>query len=123
VFLSGFFNIDAMRKSREMGSFWETYVYHHLRILARLLNPPAKLFFWRTRAGEEVDFILEYGRKLAAFEVKMNPEPGYSDVSGIKTFIQEHLKYDVTGILIHSGTRIKRLDEKIIAIPWRLITG
>ncbi|MCX5970534.1 MAG: hypothetical protein NTV14_03385 [Coprothermobacterota bacterium] len=33
----------------------------HLRVLAGLLTPPAKLYYWRQRTGEKVDIVVEYG--------------------------------------------------------------
>jgi hypothetical protein len=27
------------------------------------------------------------------------------------------------GLLLHKGNAIKRLDEKILAVPWTLLTG
>jgi hypothetical protein len=27
------------------------------------------------------------------------------------------------GILLHGGQQIRRLDEKIVAVPWSLLTG
>jgi len=29
----------------------------------------------------------------------------------------------VGGILLHGGQQIRRLDEKIVAVPWSLLTG
>lgn len=49
----------------------ETFIYHRMHILARLMTPSARLYFWRTIAGPEVDFILEHERRLLAIEVKL----------------------------------------------------
>jgi hypothetical protein len=37
-------------------------------------------------------------------------------------FLGEHPQA-VGGILLHSGQQIRRLDEKIVAVPWSLLTG
>ena len=111
-----------MRKARELGSFFESFIYHHLHVLAELMNPPARLFTWRTQTGDEVDFIFEYGRKVLAIEVKQTSRPGYGDVAGLRTFLGDHPEA-AGGLLLHTGTEIRRLGEKIMAVPWSMVTG
>jgi uncharacterized protein len=122
VFLSGYFQAEELKKSRELGCFFETFIYHHLHVLAQLMNPPARLFTWRTVQGQEVDFILEYGRKVLAIEVKQTSHPNYGDANGIRAFLNEHPDA-VGGLILHSGTEIRRLGERILALPWTMITG
>lgn len=122
VFLSGYFELEDLRKAREYGAYFETFIYHHLRILARLMTPSARLYFWRTLDGSEVDFVLEHGRRLLAVEVKLTNNPGYRDTTGLRLFLEKHPKTSA-GVMVYGGKEIKRLDEKIVAIPWSLITG
>lgn len=122
VFLSGYFDQATLRQSRELGSFFETFVYLHLRVLASLMTPRARLYFWRTQSGDEVDFVLEHGRRIAAIEVKMTDNPSYRHAEGLKKFLSQHEEASV-GILLHCGQAVRRLDEKIIAIPWSLLMG
>ena len=128
VFLSGYFEEDDLRKSRELGAYFETLIYHHLRALTRLMTPAGRLYFWRMQTGAEVDFILEYGRKLLAIEVKRTHQPGYADAAGLRTFLSAYPQTGQSpsaagGLLIHSGSEIRRLDENILAIPWTVLTG
>lgn len=122
VFLSGYFEEKDLQGSREFGAFFETMVFHHLRVLARLMIPSARLYFWRTRTGSEVDFVLEHGARLLAIEVKQTEHPGYGDAAGLRTFLTEHTRAS-GGLLLHGGSHIRLLDENIIALPWRLVTG
>ena len=122
VFLSGFYEKEDLLKAREYGAYFETFIYHHLRILARLMTPSGRLYFWRTLEGNEVDFVLEHGRRLLAIEVKLSDNLGYRDSAGLRLFLEKHPKTSA-GLLIYSGREVKRLDEKIVAIPWRLVTG
>ncbi len=82
VFLSGYFDEHDLREARELGSFFETLIYHHLRVLSRLMTPDGRLYFWRTRSGVEVDFVVDHGRRLLAIEVKRTAQPGYGDTTG-----------------------------------------
>ncbi|MBN2146221.1 MAG: ATP-binding protein [Anaerolineales bacterium] len=122
VFLSGYYQEDELRKAREFGAYFETLIYHHLRALTRLMTPPGRLYFWRTQAGIEVDFVLEHGRKILAIEVKRTTRPSYADAAGLRAFLAEHPQAS-GGLLLHSGREIRRLDQNILAVPWTMITG
>ena len=122
VFLSGYYELEDLQRSREYGAYFETMIYHHLRLLTRLMTPAGRLSFWRTRDGTEVDFVVEHGRRVMAVEVKATHNPGYRDIAGLQSFLNEH-KGAKAGLLLHSGSDIKRLDEKILAIPWTMVTG
>jgi predicted AAA+ superfamily ATPase len=122
VFLSGYYELDDLKKAREYGAYFETLIYHHLRLLTRLMTPAGRLSFWRTREGTEVDFVVEHGRRVMAVEVKSTINPGYRDISGLQAFLSEHPNA-AAGLLVHSGREIKRLDNKILAIPWTMLTG
>lgn len=122
VFLSGYFQAADLRAARECGAYFETLVFHHLRVLTRLMTPPGRLYFWRTQTGVEVDFILEHGRRVLAIEAKLTQQPTYSDAAGLRRFLAEHPK-TAGGLLLHSGQEIRRLDENILAVPWTLVTG
>lgn len=122
VFLSGYYELDDLLKAREYGAYFETFIYHHLRILARLMTPSGRLHFWRTLEGNEVDFVLEYGRRLLAVEVKLTDNLGYRETAGLRLFLENHPKAS-GGLVVYGGRQIKRMDEKIVAIPWSLITG
>jgi uncharacterized protein len=122
VFLSGYYEMDDLRKSREYGAYFETLVYHHLRVLTHLMTPSGRLYFWRTREGTEVDFVIEHGRRVMAVEVKATDNPGYHDIAGLQAFLEEHPSAKA-GLLMHTGREVKRLGQKILAIPWTMLTG
>ncbi len=122
IFLSGYFQEEDLRQSREWGAYFETFIYHHLRALTRLMTPAGRLYFWRTRAGAEVDFVLEYGRKLLAIEVKHSAAPTYGDAAGLRAFLVDYPEA-AGGLLVHRGRAIRRLGERILAVPWTLLTG
>ncbi len=122
VFLAGYFSADELSKARELGAFFETMIYQHLRVICGLLTPRAKLHFWRTQSGSEVDFVVEHGRRAVGIEVKMTDAPAYRHAAGLFKFLEQHPQA-VGGILLHGGRHIQRLDEKIIAVPWSLLTG
>ena len=122
IYLSGYHDENSLGKARELGSFFETAIFLHLRILSELLIPKASLFYWRTTTAKEVDFVVEQGRKLVAFEVKFTKKPAVSDIKTLLTFIEENPQ-TIRGVLLHAGRSVKWLHSKVLAVPWWWIGG
>jgi len=71
-------------QARADGTHWGHLV--ESAVGAHLVNtggPEYRLYYWRDR-GREVDFVLEHGRRLVAFEVKSGRRRG--SVSGLEAF-------------------------------------
>jgi predicted AAA+ superfamily ATPase len=90
--------------------------------LARHFTAAGRLSFWRKCDGTEVDFVVEHGRRILAVEVKAKNNPGYADIAGLLAFLDENPSA-MAGLLLHKGNAIKRLGEKILAVPWSMLTG
>ncbi|MBU4225429.1 MAG: hypothetical protein KKC71_06370 [Chloroflexi bacterium] len=60
--------------------------------------------------------------RLLAIEVKRSDNPGYGDAAGLRAFLSEYPNAS-GGLLVHGGREIRRLDEKILAILWTMVTG
>ncbi len=117
IFLSGYFDGESLSRSRELGGYFETMAFFHLKCLCEMLKPTAKIYYWRTTSGKEVDFILEYGRKLIAIEVKITNNPLVKDINNLLFFMKEYPE-TVLGVLLHTGQEIKWLNSNVIALPW-----
>lgn len=117
IFLSGYIDEESIANSRELGSYFETMVFLHVRGLCEMMKPRASISYWRTTTGKEVDFILEHGKKLLALEIKITRNPTVHDIKNLLFFIDEHPE-TVRGVLIHSGNAIKWLHSKVVAVPW-----
>ena len=54
-------------------------------------NSEARLFFWRTNHGAEVDLLIEkHGKIRAAIEIKAKTRVASADLSGLRAFAQAH---------------------------------
>jgi len=122
VFLSGLYQRDELKEARELGSFFENLVFHHLRVLTNLMSPTARLFYWRTRTGKEIDFVLEHGRKLLGIEIKLASRVSFRDGNNLHFFLKEYPEA-AGGLILYNGKEIRRLGKKILAAPWTMIAG
>ena len=79
----------------EMGGLFENLVF--LLLNERIRFQPAKLNFWRTTDKAEIDFIVEYGRRLFAVEAKY-----------------KHIKQEKVPAAMRSFTKKYRPDRSMI---------
>ncbi len=121
-YLSGYFEEKELLESREYGHLFETFIFHHLHVISQLMTPRARLFYWRMRTGQEVDFVLQHGRFILPIEVKLTSKPGFDDARHIRLFM-DHYQNAVAGLVITCGQDVKRLGSKILAVPWTMLTG
>lgn len=96
------------------GAALEGLVYQHLRAWIDYRNPNSKLFFWRTSAGSEVDFII-YGKDIfQAIEVKNSVRVHSKDLKSLKTFGKDYP--EAKKILVYRGNE-KLLVGDILIQP------
>jgi hypothetical protein len=117
IYLSGYHDIESLQNARELCGFFETLVLLHLSAYAEIMVPKAKILYWRTTTGKEVDFIVEYGKKILAIEVKYTKNPTFFDAKNLNIFLEDN-EQAIRGVIIHAGSEIKWLSSKIVAIPW-----
>lgn len=76
------------------------------------------ILYWRTSAGDEVDFVIEWQGKLLGIEVKATANPGYNDAKGLRAFLQEYADTALGGVLLYGGEKIFWISEGVLAVPW-----
>jgi predicted AAA+ superfamily ATPase len=77
-----------------------------------------RIHFWRTSAGEEVDFIVEYEGKLVPIEVKTSATPRPAMASLIVKFQEDMGKRAMPGYVIHAGGIRLPLGGGVTALPF-----
>ncbi len=122
TFLSGYYEETDLQDAREFGFLFETLIFHHLQVLSQLLTPNARLFYLRMRTGQEVDFVVQHGRKILPIEVKLTQKPGYDDAKHLRLFLEQYQHAEL-GLLITNGREIKRLGRNVVAVPWTVVAG
>jgi len=90
------------------GAALETLVFQELRAVNAGLDLGFDLYYWRTAAGREVDFVLYGPRGLVAVEVKRTARPRKQDLRGLKAFLSEYPA--ARAYLLHCGTETLYID-------------
>lgn len=76
------------------------------------------VLFWRTTTGEEVDFVIESRRAVLPIEVKSSARVKLDDARGLLAFHGEHGRRSRAGLLLHEGSQIEWLTDRVLAAPW-----
>ena len=96
------------------GAALEGLVAQHLRAWMSYSRRDAALSFWRTRAGNEVDFVVYGQDAFTAIEVTSASRVRPKDTSGLRSFGEDYP--EAKRILLYRGRDRLRLDG-IVAIP------
>jgi predicted AAA+ superfamily ATPase len=122
AYLGGLHDEAQLSASREAGALFESMIFHHLKVLAGTITPGIRIHYWRTTKGSEVDFVLEWGRRITAVEAKLTDSPRQSDCEGLEAFLKDHPEAN-GAILLHTGRGVIRMGTKITALPWTAVAG
>jgi len=90
------------------GQGLEGLVAQHLRAWAAYSGNRASVFFWRTRGGSEVDFVVYGQTGFHAFEVKNSRSVHSVDLRPLRTFRADFPEADT--VLLYRGDQRLRID-------------
>ena len=96
------------------GMALEGLVLQHLRAWLDYSGERNALYFWRTRAGVEVDFIVYTPTDFVAIEVKNAAKITPGDLVGLKTFRRDYP--ECRTLLLYRG-RQQTMVDGILAVP------
>ena len=88
------------------GQALEGLVAQHLRAWAAYSRHEVELFFWRTRSGTEVDFVVYGESGLQAFEVKNAANVYSKDLRALKAFREDYPEAE-TAVLYRGRERLR----------------
>jgi predicted AAA+ superfamily ATPase len=96
------------------GAALEGLVAQHLRAWVAYQTEDHQLYFWRTRSGSEIDFVLYGPKGLWAFEVKNSSKVRPEDLRGLKSFSEDYPEAK-TFLLYRGKEKIK--TQNILCLP------
>jgi len=80
--------------------------------------PHPEILYWRTTAGEEVDFVIEFQGQLLPIEVKASQQPRLTDARSLLAFRREYPDLSRPALLLHTGTETGWNADGVLAAPW-----
>src|SRR5271157_1252317 len=104
------------------GGVLENFVLLELLKQSSWSDDPPQVFYWRTAAGQEVDFVLENrAGRLAGVEVKASATLGANDVRGLQALARAVGKRWARGVVLYTGTALIPFAENLHGLPLPLL--
>jgi hypothetical protein len=102
------------------GVLYENWVFNELTKWRELQSVEPELFFYRTAAGREIDFLLAGEKRLLPIEVKSHDRVSASDGQNLEAFMKEHSTAPL-GLVVYPGREFVEIRPRIWALPdWYL---
>lgn len=99
------------------GRLFEQWLVLECRRLLDYASSEARLFFWRTNHGAEVDLLVEkHGKILGAIEIKSTRRVSGADLEGLRSFADDHP--DVPRFVVTPAGAPRRLED-VLVTNWR----
>jgi len=114
---------SVLENQGNAGYFVETWIASELMKLISVSDKRLRLYFWRTQAGQEVDFLVERGGKLVAVEVKWSNRIDESTIKNLKRCAEELKGKLHFSLILYSGIEIVPFTPQIVAIPFPVFFG
>ncbi|MFH1018333.1 MAG: ATP-binding protein [Pseudomonadota bacterium] len=114
--LTGLEDERLLRQSTLWGKLFETWIISEVQKIIFNQRSAAKLFYWRTLAGAEVDLVLEVQGKLIPIEIKAGPRPASRLLKGIRQFMTDFGEKAPFGLVICSIDRPTEIAPKVFAV-------
>lgn len=99
----------------EYGKMFENYIFMELKAYIDYRMTDDELYFWRTREGYEVDFVVE---NKVAIEVKTSKNISNRELRGIRAFRDENAVKDY--IIVCRELFERTTEDGIRIMPWKV---
>lgn len=83
----------------------------------------ADIYFWRSHDGGEVDFLLEMEGQIIGIEVKVGHRIDRRDLWGLRDCREALGERFRRGIVLYGGDEFLALEDRIFAVPLRLLSA
>ena len=117
-YLAGLKDAEHAASGPMGGAIMETAVLSEIikTLTHRGMDP--RVYFWRTQAGTEVDFVVDTGAGLVPIEVKLSATPRPAMAAAIKTFQRDMGSAAMPGYVVHPGDVRLPLGSGVTALPF-----
>ena len=115
--LVGIRDAEHARQGPMAGAILETAVLGEILKASWHRGEEARVWFWRTSDGHEVDFVVEHGTELIPIEVRASSTPRIEMSRGIEVLHQQLPRKTVQGILIHTGSEALEWNASVRTLP------
>ena len=99
----------------EFGRALEHFVLMELLAYRSYRERDFPVRFWRTKSGQECDFVLGRDGEVA-IEVKGGASVDRRDIRGLRAFVEEHRPRKA--VVVCNESAVRRTEDGILILPW-----
>jgi predicted AAA+ superfamily ATPase len=116
-YLLGLSDVERLRRDRLSGSVFEAVVLAELLKLGHQTGMRPSVYFWRTAAGAEVDFLVETASGLVPIEAKASQTAKPSMGKSIRALRSDGGDAVLPGYVVYAGSEPVPLGGGTVAVP------
>jgi uncharacterized protein len=99
------------------GHFFETYCASEIVKYLRSMQLNAQLFYYRTRSGLEIDFLLQTSKGILAVEVKKRETVSEADIRSMQRIERALGTRWLGGLVLYRGRELYEIESGYWAVP------
>ncbi len=116
--LLGIETAEELKQSQYAGAVLETAVVNEIHKRIAHDGKRNAIHFWRTKAGTEVDLLIQSGTQKIALEIKKTKTPRKKHVGAINTLLNDLPGIVKGGYLVHTGENILPMGGGVTAVSY-----
>jgi predicted AAA+ superfamily ATPase len=121
LFLADVDDAEQLKRETNAGAWLENLVLNDLLVYRETEIKKPNIFYRRTVTGEEIDFVVERGRRLLPIEIKASSTIRVDDARLLDEWCREFGKRSPFGVLLYDGKEPIRLTRTTIAVPLGVV--
>jgi len=110
-------DVDDLARRPAGGAWLENLVLNDLLAWGETEVRKPGVFFRRTVGGDEVDLVVEQGRRLLPIEIKASRVVRVDDARSVQSFCDEIGARSPFGIVLYCGEELRPLTRRTLAVP------
>lgn len=123
LYLQGIKNLLEAERLGRMPFLVENKIILEVKTLFSCYLPQAKLFYFRTSAGAEVDLVVELEDRLIPIEIKWSEKVDYKETISMINFLKDFSKNVSFGIVLYRGNQILKIKDNAFLVPFEVFLG
>ncbi len=105
------------------GALYENWIFTELMKWKELQPIEPELYFYRTGAGMEIDFLIAGKDFILPIEAKAHAKVSAADGRSIESFLKDHPRVSTIGLVVYKGRDVVEIRKNIWAVPdWYLLS-
>jgi predicted AAA+ superfamily ATPase len=121
LFLADVDDEEQLTRELNAGAWLENLVLNDLLVYRETEIKKPSIFYRRTVTGEEIDFVVERGRRLLPIEIKASSTVRVDDARILDDWCLEFGARSPFGVLLYDGKEPMRLTRTTIAVPLGVV--